>query len=183
MMEVMRVLSTTLGAALLLLAALLPAAPGPAAAAPGEAEARGAVVADRAPKGAKAASKAERKLGKLIDRTRARHGCRTLKDPATLRKAARTHTALMIRRGELSHQLSGEPALDKRVAQAGYQRARKVGEVIAMGARTPKQVLRLWLASPPHRAVLLDCSFKAMGAGVQRDARGQRWWTVVVAAR
>ncbi len=114
----------------------------------------------------------------VINRARARSGCTALRVTSSLRVAARRHSARMARRGRLSHQLSGEPALARRVADAGYTGASMLGEVIAVGPTTGTSAVRMWLDSPRHRAILLDCRFRNVGAGVVRSGSGRHWWTV-----
>lgn len=42
---------------------------------------------------------------------------------------------------------------------------RSAGENIAMGQRTPEQVMDSWMNSSGHRANILNSSFKAIGVG------------------
>lgn len=127
---------------------------------------------------ATAASPLEQRLVTQVNRERARHGCRALRHRAALQATARGHSALMARHRRLAHQLPGEAALGTRLADAGYRGARRMGEVIAAGPMSAKRVLRMWLQSPPHRRLLLDCRFRQLGAGVVEGGPGQRWWTV-----
>lgn len=118
-----------------------------------------------------------------VNRARARSGCAGLRVTSSLRLAARRHSARMARRGSLSHQLAGEPPLARRVADAGYTGASMLGEVIATGPSSGASAVRMWLASPKHRAILLDCRFRHAGAGVVRSGTGRHWWTVDLGRR
>lgn len=125
----------------------------------------------------------QRDVVATVNRVRGRHGCAPLKVVDSLRLAARRHSRLMARRGVLSHRLAGEPTLRRRTAAAGYTGATMLGETIATGGRTAGGVVRMWLDSRRHRAILLDCRFRAIGAGVAYDGAGRRWWTVDVGRR
>lgn len=120
----------------------------------------------------------EQRLATQVNRARAQHGCRALKHRAALHTTARQHSALMARHRRLAHQLPGEAALGSRLADAGYRTSRRMGEVIAAGPMSPKRTLRMWLGSPSHRRLLLDCRFRQMGVGVVESTPGQRWWTI-----
>lgn len=118
-----------------------------------------------------------------VNRVRARAGCPALRVDSGLRSAARRHSALMARQRTLSHRLPGEASLQRRIASAGYAGATMLGEVIAYGPRSAYDVVRTWLRSPPHRAILLDCRFRQVGAGLVVDGAGRYWWTVDVGRR
>ena len=58
-----------------------------------------------------------------------------------------------------------------------YQTA---GENIALGQRTPEEVVRDWMNSPGHRANILNPRFGHIGVGaVQNSATGQITWTQI----
>ncbi len=61
-----------------------------------------------------------------------------------------------------------------RIEAQGY--SNPSAENIAMGQRTPQSVVDAWMASPGHRANILNCSSKAIGVGVQFGPNGP-WWT------
>lgn len=130
-----------------------------------------------------ATSTMEGEAMQAVNRARARSGCAALRVTSSLRVAARRHSARMARQGTLSHRLSGEPALARRVADAGYTGARMLGETIATGPTSGASAVRMWLASPKHRAILLDCRFRHVGAGVVRSGSGRHWWTVDLGRR
>lgn len=128
--------------------------------------------------GATGVSPVEQRLATRVNRARAQHGCRALKHRAALHRSARAHSALMARHRRLAHQLPGEAALGSRLAAAGYSPSRRMGEVIAAGPMSAQRTLRMWLGSPSHRRLLLDCKFRQLGVGIVESAPGQRWWTV-----
>ena len=54
-----------------------------------------------------------------------------------------------------------------------YTRARHIGETIAMTSRcSASKVVRMWLNSPPHRAVLLSGDFRRIGLGRRKGSLG-----------
>lgn len=120
---------------------------------------------------------------KVVNRARARAGCRALRTHRALTTAARRHSDLMARRRSLTHRFPGEPSISRRVALAGYSGASMVGEVIAVSRKSAADTARMWLGSRVHRRLLLDCRFRDAGAGVAISSDGRRWWTVDLARR
>jgi uncharacterized protein YkwD len=115
----------------------------------------------------------ERKVVKLVNRIRARHGLRRLRPSRTLAHAASDHTGDMLRADYLSHCSSDGTPMATRVRR--YTGARWVGENIAITSRrrgVARQVVRMWMASPPHRAVLLSPKSRRIGVGRQRGLLG-----------
>lgn len=58
-------------------------------------------------------------------------------------------------------------------------KARRVGENVAHGNRTADQMVQMWLASPGHRANLLNPAFTHLGVGAVVTGTG-RWFGVQV---
>ncbi len=117
-----------------------------------------------------------------INLTRAREGLRALRPSARLARVADHHSADQLQRGGISHtSLAGlSPALRVR----RLTRARAVGETIAFlpgSAARAAHVVRLWLASPPHRAALLTPRYRRVGVGRRGGALGRTTGTVVTA--
>ncbi len=56
-------------------------------------------------------------------------------------------------------------------------RARGAGENIAYGARTPDELMAMWMGSPGHRANILRASFTHLGVGVARSGTGRLYAT------
>ncbi|WGX96481.1 CAP domain-containing protein [Nocardioides sp. L-11A] len=117
-----------------------------------------------------------RLLGR-VNGVRRKAGCRPLRPVDGLHGTALAHSAAMAAGRTLSHQVPGEASLRERIAAAGYGDASRVGEVVAMGPMSARGAVKRWLASPPHRAVLLGCRFRLAGLGVHAAGR-QLWWTV-----
>jgi uncharacterized protein YkwD len=105
----------------------------------------------------------EASLLSAINRARARHGAPPLRISSPLQRAARAHSNAMLRTGNFDH---GD--WYSRLRRHG-SRGRTLGETIAWGVGsdgTARAILRMWLASPPHRATLLRRGFRYVGVGV-----------------
>ncbi len=101
-----------------------------------------------------------------INVARSREGLRALRPSRALARAAARHSGEQVRRGRISHTSArgASPALRVR----RLTRARGVGETIAYlpgTAARAAHVVRLWLASPPHRAALLGPAYRRVGVG------------------
>jgi uncharacterized protein YkwD len=108
-------------------------------------------------------SSAEAELLRSINQARARHGASLLRVSPALQRAARAHSRAMLRTGAFTH---GD--WYGRLRRHGA-RGRTLGETIGWGvgsAGSPGAIVRMWLASPPHRATLLDRGFRYVGVGV-----------------
>jgi uncharacterized protein YkwD len=119
---------------------------------------------------------AEAEVLTLVNRERARAGCRALAVDTRLATAAGRHSADMARRGYFSHTTPEGVTFSTRITNAGY-RWSFVGENIALGQRTPAAVMRAWMTSPGHRANILNCRFRHIGVGLAYDARRVPYWT------
>ncbi len=62
-----------------------------------------------------------------------------------------------------------------RATAAGY-RWLKIGENIAKGQTTPKEVVNAWMNSPHHRENILNPDFTELGVAVEYDAQGIPYW-------
>ena len=51
------------------------------------------------------------------------------------------------------------------------------GENIAMGQRTPAEVMNAWMNSPGHRANILSPSYDQIGVGLAKNSNGSPYWT------
>ncbi|MCW2754997.1 MAG: hypothetical protein JWQ32_2408 [Marmoricola sp.] len=101
-----------------------------------------------------------------INERRVRIGCGALRNNTALKLAARRHNAAMIRVGDLSHQLAGEPGLVSRIVVAGYKPWRELAENLAWGGQTPGETFWMWMHSAPHRRNLQDCALHDAGVSV-----------------
>ena len=116
--------------------------------------------------------RAERKVVRIVNRIRRRHGLRRLRASRSLARAATAHSGDMLRRDFLGHHSSDGTPMSMRVRR--YTRARWIGENIAAvsGRRTARRAVRMWMRSPSHRAVLLSPAGRRIGIGKRRGKLG-----------
>ncbi|MEV4675526.1 MULTISPECIES: CAP domain-containing protein [Actinomadura] len=115
----------------------------------------------------------------LVNKERAKNGCRALTSNGKLAVAAQGHSADMARRGFFDHTNPDGKSPGDRITAAGY-RWSTYGENIAKGQPTPASVMTSWMNSPGHRANILNCSFREIGVGVVKS--GGPYWTQVFGA-
>ena len=107
-----------------------------------------------------------------LNGARAQQGLAPLRAERGLSRAADAHSRDMLRADFFDHASSDGTPFDRRVRR--YADAGMFGETIASvrqrrgGAAT---VVRLWLESPPHRAIVLQSGFRRVGIA-------RRWGTL-----
>jgi uncharacterized protein YkwD len=112
----------------------------------------------------------------LINDVRRAHGLRPVRAERHLGAAARRHSADMADHDFFAHDSPRSGSMQARVTRAGYLnrvRTWALGEALAWGkarAGAPRAIMRGLLDSPPHRAILLDPSFRDVGVGVAHGA-------------
>jgi uncharacterized protein YkwD len=95
-----------------------------------------------------------------------RQACDAMSDDPRLTEAAQRHADDMLHNGVSGHIGSDGSSPQGRIADAGYTRNRATGEIVfwATGsAATPNEALDMWMQSPPHRGIILNCAFSAGG--------------------
>jgi Cysteine-rich secretory protein family len=97
-----------------------------------------------------------------------------------LAAAARAHSSDMATRNYFRHAGQGGSQVSDRASRAGYA-WRRVGENIATGQGSAKQVVSAWLASPEHCANIMNRGLAEMGAAyaVNPDSDTGIYWTQV----
>jgi uncharacterized protein YkwD len=122
---------------------------------------------------AAALQKNERILLALINKVRTRHGLAALHVQHNLAKAAHLHSRQMVAHDFFSHSSPNGQGYGTRIARCGYGRSGyrvwRVGEVLAWGKGVygvPQIVLRRWMSSSVHRAVILDRRWREVGVGL-----------------
>jgi uncharacterized protein YkwD len=144
----------------------------------------GALAAARACKGTRSTIRRSRgslRRGRLsvrclLNRERRRRGLRRLGGNGRLLRAATAHSRAMVRRGFFSHFGTRPPGqtLEQRLRRVRYIPTRRrwtVGENLAYGTRgrsTPARIVRAWMHSTSHRAVILAPTFRDVGIGIKR---------------
>ena len=114
-----------------------------------------------------ASSRAEIAIVREINKVRRAHHLHTVKLTAPLARVARRHSSLMLKHDALTHSSFDGSSFSTRLARAG--RHRQYGETLAWapnGAHvTAKVLLKLWMGSAPHRAVLTNPKLRRVGVG------------------
>lgn len=114
----------------------------------------------------------ERQVIDGINAARSQQGLAPLRAHRGLSRAADAHSRDMLRADFFDHPSSDGTSFERRVRR--YARGRMVGETLASlgrrhgGAAT---VVQLWLESPPHRAIVLEPTFRRVGIA-------RRWGTL-----
>lgn len=125
------------------------------------------------PPGRQDVESAEKRLWQLMQAEREAHGLPQLAHLGGLTRAARVHAADLQRGEDFGHQTSSGNALQRVIAE-GLTPVRVLENVAS--AANVTEVHAAIVASPAHRANLLDPTINAAGVGVvvQRDGLG-RW--------
>lgn len=112
----------------------------------------------------------ERAVVAQINRARRNAGLRRLRVAPGLVAAARSHARSMARSGYFSH--TSRDGLSPSARIRRYYPGRVTGEALLWRAPslTAHQALQMWLASPPHRALLLSSRFREIGLGARRTS-------------
>jgi len=121
----------------------------------------------------------------LINAARRQEGLEPLSPAASLTDAAQRQARAMAQADRLSHTAPDGSTVEGRVQAAGYGGWTALGEVVAAGATSPKEVVADWLASPEHRARLLDPVYRELGAGYYclSSTTYGHWWAVDLGTR
>ena len=121
----------------------------------------------------------ERPIEQRVVELRRAAGLPLTRSSEALSAAAAAHAAMLGTTGTFGHHAPGEPAFSTRLQRYYPARAMRywaAGENIfwAYTAVSPEQVMRAWLASPPHRLNLLDPTWREVGIAALRvqDAPG-----------
>jgi uncharacterized protein YkwD len=115
---------------------------------------------------------ARRAIVCLLNEKRDRAGLPDLRSDKKLDRAAQRHNRRMDGTGCFDHACSGESDLGGRLERVGYLGGGLTrwvyGENLAWGADrrgSPAAIVDAWMASPPHRANILNRSFREVGVG------------------
>jgi uncharacterized protein YkwD len=108
----------------------------------------------------------------LVNAERAAHGLAPVRAAAHLRVAAQRHAADMVVKHYFEHVSRDGSSLTDRARRAGYlsgARRYKLGENIGWGEAqlaSATAIVRAWMNSPGHRAVILTPGFREVGVGI-----------------
>lgn len=110
----------------------------------------------------------EKRVQKWINREREQRGLPHLRVQRCTDQSAESWARHLASRDAFYHQSMGR-LLNR--CDAYY-----AGETLGRGSIWPRRLVRMWMNSPPHRAVLLSRYAKRIGIGAVKDGHGQ-WLT------
>jgi len=117
----------------------------------------------------------------MTNRQRNANGCGQLAVDADLVVASERQSWYMAATHNFGHLGWGGSTFEARARVAGYPEP--AGENIAWGYSTARDVVAAWMASPAHRANILDCTTRSIGTGVTYSADGTPYYTEVFGRR
>jgi uncharacterized protein YkwD len=125
----------------------------------------------------------ERAIVRAINRQRADNGLGGLKTSGGLAKAADYHSWEMLDANYFAHTSRDGGSFDARVRR--FANHNSVGETLAWlsncGSGSARKVVRMWMDSPGHRAILLSSAFRRVGIGKRSGSLGSGSACVVTA--
>jgi uncharacterized protein YkwD len=104
-------------------------------------------------------SSEENEVVRLVNIERQRAGLRPLNVSERLMVDARSWSNTQASRSRMYH------------SKMGYR------ENVAMGQRTPNEVVRVWMNSPGHRRNIMSPSISTIGVGLAYSSGGRPYWT------
>jgi uncharacterized protein YkwD len=116
----------------------------------------------------------------VINEERAAVGLPPLRADRRLRRLATSHAREMVHRDYFAHVSARGASVGARLEGSGYASSAQrwaAGETLAWGTgamATPREIVRGWMNSGGHRAILLTSRFRDAGIGVARGAPGPR---------
>ncbi|MEW9122764.1 MAG: CAP domain-containing protein [Thermotaleaceae bacterium] len=118
----------------------------------------------------------EQEVVRLVNVERGKQGLAPLKLNTQLAGVARAKSADMRDNGYFSHTSPtyGSPFDMMKRFGIKYSYA---GENIAMGQKTPEEVMKGWMNSPGHRNNILSSNFTEIGVGYVVNGKGTAYWT------
>ncbi|MCM8711722.1 SafA/ExsA family spore coat assembly protein [Clostridium sp. SYSU_GA19001] len=124
--------------------------------------------------------KLENEVIRLVNVERSKYGLKPLAANWELSRVARYKSQDMKNKNYFSHQSPTYGSPFQMMQHFGIV-YRTAGENIAMGQRTPQEVMTAWMNSPGHRANILKAEYTEIGVGVAKD--GSIYWTQMFIAK
>lgn len=118
----------------------------------------------------------ESEVVRLVNIERSKHGLAALKENWELSRVARYKSADMAAKNYFSHTSPTYGSPFRMMESFGIKYS-SAGENIAMGQRTPQEVMNAWMNSPGHRANILSPSYTQIGVGFAKNQSGKAYWT------
>lgn len=117
-----------------------------------------------------------RQVVALVNVERSRAGCAPVSADAALQSAAQGHSDDMAARDYFSHTSPDGSTFAERIRAAGYLGG-AIAENIAAGQPSAQDVMSAWMASPGHRANILNCTYRDIGVGYATGGSYGTYWT------
>jgi uncharacterized YkwD family protein len=118
----------------------------------------------------------ENEVIRLTNIERSRKGLSALKANWQLSRCARYKSQDMINKNYFAHQSPTYGSPFDMIESFGISMAAG-GENIAMGQRTPQEVVTAWMNSPGHRGNILSTAYTEIGVGCAKSKNGSYYWT------
>lgn len=118
----------------------------------------------------------ETEVVRLVNIQRTSRGLKPLSNNWELERIARYKSQDMANKNYFSHTSPtyGSPFTMMQNFGVKFSAA---GENIAMGQKTPAEVVNAWMNSPGHRANILGTSYTQIGVGLAKNNNGVCYWT------
>ena len=118
----------------------------------------------------------ENEVVRLVNIQRAKAGLQSLKINWQLSRVARYKSQDMVNKVYFAH-ISPTYGSPFKMMESFGIRFSSAGENIAMGQRTPQEVMTGWMNSSGHRANILSPSYTEIGVGLAKNKSGSSYWT------
>jgi uncharacterized YkwD family protein/spore coat assembly protein SafA len=118
----------------------------------------------------------ENEVIRLVNVQRANYGLQQLTQNWELCRVARYKSQDMLSNNYFSHTSPTYGSPFTMMENFGIHFS-SAGENIAMGQRTPADVMNAWMNSPGHRANILSPSYTQIGVGLAKNQNGSPYWT------
>lgn len=118
----------------------------------------------------------ENEVIRLVNIQRSNQGLQSLTQNWELSRVARYKSQDMLDKNYFSHTSPTYGSPFTMMENFGIHFS-SAGENIAMGQRTPAEVMNAWMNSPGHRANILSPSYSQIGVGLAKNPNGSPYWT------
>jgi uncharacterized protein YkwD len=128
--------------------------------------------------------KREKAMVRGINARRADYGLAPVRASHRLNRAADYHSWEMLDANYFAHSSRDGGPFDARIRR--FVKPRALGEMLAMlggncGRNSPRTILRMWMNSPGHRAILLSSRYRRIGLARRTGSLGATHACVVTA--
>ena len=118
----------------------------------------------------------EQRVAELVNVERQKNGLAPLALDSAISNVARIKSKDMSDNNYFAHQSPTYGSAGNMLNKFGI-RWSAWGENIAMGQKTPEEVVNAWMNSPGHRANILNTNYTQIGVGFAKNSSGTPYWT------